>query len=279
METVTIILIAAAIAAGAFFIAKSKSDKDNKKSKRGGGRRRKETPRPSPHYYTKPTLPEVVVKPAPAPVEEPVTVDDFIKNVTTPEEVVVEKPIEVVVEKAEPPLTPPPVIEPPSPKPIPEPTPTKPKKPNRKITTGESLWMPAVAAKTKQIDFSQFPAPVKMADAATNRPYKKDFHVLQFPNKTFVGQLIKNSNFEYGVIYLCDKDGNVHDYAVSAEGAYTKSDTGNQHEIVYVRNHFKGGVFVVQVSNGPECTARYMDKRVLGAFRSKFVMNDTIFNK
>lgn len=95
------------------------------------------------------------------------------------------------------------------------------------------------AAKTKAISLVGIKPINKVIDGQVkmlkgNRLYK-------FNDVGFKAYIAKTSTFSYGVLYLCDKEGNVYDYSISAPGG--------KRNLKYTKAMFKGNPYIFVASN------------------------------
>lgn len=158
-----------------------------------------------------------------------------------------EKPVEVVVNK--------PVVEP---DPIPH-TPTPGPVPSEPVPKGDdsqALYNFTVARKTKKINIADMRnlGARKFGDNSMQRVPNAVFRFEGDPS--FTANIAKTSQFNKSVLYLCDKDGNVKGFCISAAGA-KKSEKS----IAYQSGSFAGGAYIVQTSDGSHSGAQYNRKR------------------
>jgi len=140
-----------------------------------------------------------------------------------------------------------------------------------------ALWMPEIARKTRKLDLSKFDAIKNLTITNTHRPTKNNATVFSIRDESFKASIAGNTLSRYGVLYLCDADGWVHDFCIQAIGAPSDGQFGNERNIVYLKGSFKQ-LFVVQVSDGEGLNAIYTSASIMSeSRRNKLKMNTKIF--
>jgi len=120
----------------------------------------------------------------------------------------------------------------------------------------KALWNASVARNAKRIDFALIGKVLPEQDLGNINLDRLAFNVFRMPDTDFSATMSLTSYLTKASMFLCDKSGKVYDYAIAAEGKYTKGVS-----ISYKAGSFKGGPYVVQASDGISAGSTFSRRR------------------